>query len=550
VLAPTVTEDMFELVARGLKRNSVQDCSKWAETYRVLKGKKWTHDRYPWLRGIQNANSRLVIGQKAAQIGYTEAALNKTFFKIDIENIDCLYVLPSENDASDFSSGRFDPALDESEHLQRMFSDVNNVGLKRAGNSTLYVRGGKSRSRLKSIPTGFIVLDEIDEMPEENIPLVLERFSGQEIKQCMMISTPTVHGHGINKYYLKSTMEHFFFECPHCGKQIELNFPDNVKITADDVTDRSLVDSFYFCDKCKGRLEHKDKTEWLSTGHFVAEHEDRPNRGFSVNQLYSPTIEPWELAESYLKSQYDPTEEQEFYNSKLGKTHIVGDARITTEHIEACTKNYIKGAAFTSPIITMGIDVGAKWHYEIDEWHMKGQPDATLDVNDVFDCRMMQEGEIDLHDGVTEILKLLARFNVKGCIIDRHPETYAVYKITSRFPGRVYACMFGRGVNGRRVTISAGDDQMMTVDRTSWFDCALGRVIAGKMSFPRNTSITYQKQIQVPARVYTRDPLGNPIGKWVSETRHDHFALARVYSEIALGVALENVQTQDMENVF
>jgi len=431
-----------------------------------------------------------------------------------------------------------------------MFSDVNNVGLKRAGNSTLYVRGGKSRSRLKSIPTGFIVLDEIDEMPEENIPLVLERSSGQEIKQCMMISTPTIHGHGINKFYLRSTMEHFFFECPCCGRQIELNFPDNVNITAESVTDKRLLDSFYFCNLCKGRLEHADKANWLSTGKFVAEFPDRANRGFSVNQMYSPTIEPWELVESYLKSLYDPTEEQEFFNSKLGKTHIVGDSRVSAENIERCTGNYMKGDTFTSPVITMGIDVGAKWHYEIDEWHMKGKPNTTLDVNDVFIPRLMVEGEIDLHDGVVEILKLLARYNVKGCVIDRHPETYAVYKITSRLPGRVYACMFGRGMNGRRITIGSDDDKMMTVDRTSWFDCALGRVMAGKMSFPRNLSPTYRKHIQVPARMYTRDPNGNPVGKWISETRHDHFALARVYSEVALGVALENVQPKNLENVF
>ena len=60
----------------------------------------------------------------------------------------------------------------------------------------------------------------------------------------------------------------------------------------------------------------------------------------------------------------------------------------------------------------------------------------------------------------------------------------------------------------------------------------------------------YQKHLQVPARVYQRDPSGNPVGKWVSETRHDHYALARVYSEVALCIAFENIQPQSMENIF
>ena len=544
--------DIFtETLARGLKRNSIDCCSKWAETYRVVKGKPWRHDRYGWLRDLQDAESRLVIGQKAAQIGYTEAALNKTFYSIDIRSIDVLYVLPSESDASDFSSGRFDPALDESEHLKKMFSDVNNVGLKRAGNSTLYVRGGKSRSKLKSIPTGFIVLDEIDEMPPANVPLVLERFSGQEIKQCMMLSTPSVPGHGINKYFEDSTQEQFFFKCPCCGKQIQLQFPDNIVITAEKVTDSTLQDSYYICNLCKNKLEHEVKIEAIgTTGNYVPRFEGRANRGFQVNQLYSPTVRAWELAESYLKSLYDPTEEQEFFNSKLGQTRLVGDARVTPEHIEKCKKGYLKDSKFTSPIITMGIDVGATWHIEIDEWHQVGDPSKTLDMTDVFQPRLMCEFEIPLKDGPMEIGKLMHRYQVKGCVIDRHPETYTVNLISARFPGVVYACMFGRGVNGRTISFSQDVERTVTVDRTSWFDAGLGRIMAGKMAFPSNLSFVYEKQVQGHARLYEKDSQGNPVGKWLSLGRNDHFGLARVYSEIALTVALENIEPSSIGKIW
>ena len=545
-----ISSEFAEYLSRGLQRKAVKTCSKWAETYRIIKGKPWSHQRYAWLKEIEDAQSRLVVCQKAAQIGYTEAALNKTFFAIDINKIDVLYVLPSESDASDFSSGRFDPALDESEHLQEMFSDVNNVGLKRAGCSTLYVRGGKSRSKLKSIPTGLIILDEIDEMPEANIPLVLERFSGQEIKQCMMLSTPSVPEHGINKHFEDTTQEHFFFECPHCSKHIQLTFPECIEITADRVTDPKLKDSYYKCSECGGKFDHEEKIQAISTGHYVPSFTDRPNRGFQVNQMYSPTVHAWEFAESYLKSLYDPTEEQEFYNSKLGKTHLVGDARVMDADLDRCTKNYLKDTAFTSPIITMGIDVGAKWHVEIDEWHQTGDPRSTLDMTDVFQPRLMVEEEIPLDEGYVRILQLLKKYQVRGCVIDRHPETYVVNRISGRYPGLVYACMFGRGLTGRNLNFSKDEERFVTVDRTTWFDSALGRIINGKMGLPKDLSMTYRKQIQRHARLYDRDSQGNPVGRWLSQGRNDHFGLARVYSEIALPVALDNLEPQALERVF
>src|SRR5690606_17144495 len=131
--------------------------------------------------------------------------------------------------------------------------------------------GGRSRSQLKSVPTALIILDEVNEMPEENIPLALERFSGQDVKQAMLLSTPDVPGHGINKYYMDSTMERFFFKCLFCGKHIEWKFPESIVITAERVTERSLRDSHYICYECKHPYTQEEKIEATSHGKFVAE---------------------------------------------------------------------------------------------------------------------------------------------------------------------------------------------------------------------------------------------------------------------------------------
>ena len=114
-----------EQIHSGLKRKAVTTCSRWAEKYRVM-GKPfpgpWTFDHHPWARDMCDATEDLVIGQKAAQMAFTEVALNKVFFTIDIKGVSCMYILPaSKPDANDFSTSRFDPALEMSEHLSSIF---------------------------------------------------------------------------------------------------------------------------------------------------------------------------------------------------------------------------------------------------------------------------------------------------------------------------------------------------------------------------------------------------------------------------------------------
>jgi phage terminase large subunit GpA-like protein len=159
----------------------------------------WSFEHHPWLREMHDDMSEFVVGQKAAQMGYTEWVLNITFYCIDVLAESVLYVLPSESDANDFSASRFDPALELSPHLGAIFSDVRNVALKRAGSASLYTRGSRSRSKLKSLPVGVLIFDEIDEMIQANIPLAMERTSGQVTKMYRMLSTPTIDNYGINE---------------------------------------------------------------------------------------------------------------------------------------------------------------------------------------------------------------------------------------------------------------------------------------------------------------------------------------------------------------
>lgn len=540
-MAHALEKLIVERIKAGLQRRSLVTCSRWAEACRVMAGGfpgPWRFKNHPWLREMHDSTAELNVGQKSAQMGYTEWALNTAFFSIDVKSRDVLYVLPAKTpDASDFSAARFDPALELSEHLTKLFSDVKNVGHKRAGTTNLYIRGSKSRAGLKSIPVGLIILDEVDEMDQDNIPLAMERAAGQREKQTLMISTPTVAGFGINKYFSDSTQEHFFFRCPACSKMTELIFPDCLEVTAENLTDPTLRNSYIKCKECKCRIEHAEKPEIFKTGESVPTFKGRSIRGFQVNQMYSTVLKPVEIAQSFLRSLKDPADEQEFYNSKLGLPHIVAGAAVTMEQIDQCRElGRYKNGTFAQGIITMGIDVGRKLHVEIDHWMMPKNR-YSQDLNIEATPRVMWQGTLDHFE---QLDKLMFEWRVNGCVIDAHPERRKAYEFASRFWGYVKLCIYARGIVGKQIHVLKDqtgqeiDEHTITVDRTAWLDLALARFKRRGIHLPVDIDMEYKQHICNIVRVYEKDKDGNPVGRYVTASGEDHYAHARNYAEMAL----------------
>lgn len=539
---------LAEKIATGLDRKSVTTCSKWAESYRMMSSANgsspWVFDDFPWTREMHNCEDELAVGQKAAQMGFTEMCLNRCFYCIDIEGKSALYVLPSEGDASDFSTSRFDPALELSPHLQTMFSDVKNIGHKRAGGCSLFVRGSRSKSKLKSLPVAQMFFDEVDEMNQANITLAFERMSGQVERQAWMISTPTIEGKGINAYYANSTQEHYFFTCPRCGKLTELIFPECIEITAEDPNDPNIKETYIKCKECNGKIEHEEKRSIFKNGQWVPEHSNRITRGFHVNQLYSCRLEPWHIAQLWLKAQTNPTDEQEFYNSKMGVTHAVEGAQLTENDIDACIGNFRKvNQAPNNAFTTMGIDVGSWIHYEIDQYYFsEGQ--ATHDINLLTKCKVLKEGKVKTFEELDELMRA---FRVIHCVIDHQPDTRKALEFANRFNGRVHLCIYGTGIASKNIRLHAENEHKVTVDRTSWLDVSLGRFRNGTISLPVDISQEYKTHLTAPVRIYKRDQNDNPYGMY-ENTKDDHAAHARNYAEIALQIGAGSFASQDVES--
>lgn len=505
----------------------------------------WEFLHHPWLKEMHDSKAELNVGQKSAQMGFTEWALNVCFHFLDIKRMDVLYVLPNTRpDAADFSSGRFDKALELSTHLRDMFSDVQNVGHKRAGPTNLYIRGSNARSGLKSIPVGLLVLDELDEMMQEHIPLATERLMGQLERYQLMLSTPTIPDFGINFHYNDTTQEHFYFPCPSCSRQIELKFPESIVITAEGTTDPSLADTHLICYECKAVLPHVDKIKYLNKGKWVAAHSGRVARGFHINQLYSMNLHPEVVAKAFLNGRRDPSAEQEFWNSKVGVPHIVAGARITEPMVAQCIGNYRKLDFNRAGIVTMGVDVGRVLHVEVDAWHVDGR--SGYDLNSYARCQVLTHLEVENFE---DLDALMFDMGVRFCVIDSQPERRKALEFANRFPGRVKLCRYPVGQNGRNITIAPEEEMIINVDRTSWLDLSLGRFKLGTITLPMDTSLDYKAQIMAQVRIPKKDNDGNPIARYETPgNRHDHYGHARNYAEIALPFALSLGQSTDIRS--
>lgn len=544
---------LLERLVSGLRRSAVRTPSKWAETYRQMPKGPWTFKHHPWLREMHDSEAEYNVGQKSAQMGFTETLLNLTFYGIDIRGLDCLYILPNKNpDASDFSSGRFAPALALSPHLQNLFTDTDNVGHKRAGASNLYIRGSQSRAGLKSLPINYLLMDEVAEFVEENIPLAFARTDGQTEKRIWLISTPTIDGHGIGTYWDESDKRHFFFKCPGCSRHIELKFPESLVIVGEDEHDPRHKESHLICYECKVKLPHELKHEWLANNSWVPEIAGRDKAGFTISQLYSHPITPPDIVKFYFESRTNPAKEVELYNSKLGVPHILKGARVNDEDLDWCLthgrKNRKSDDYSNGGLVTMGVDVGPRTiHYEIARWDMTSK--YTGDLNNCYTPMVITHGKVQEFE---QLYDLMNKYRIISCVIDANPERRKAAEFARKFMGRVKLCFFGNNIHGKTYVdskVKYDNDPVIMVDRTTWLDQALGRFINHTISIPIDTDIEYRMQIMAPCKTYKKDGEGNPVSTYLTKDgTDDHYAFSRCYNEIALMFGASLGTNQDVTN--
>ncbi len=337
-----------------------------------------------------------VVIQKAAQMGFTELAINIAFWFMDRKRENVLYVLPSQTQESDFAQERLDTgAIYPSPYIRNAFSEIANVRLKIGWNQALYLRGSQSARGLVSIPVGLLIRDEFDHMDPEGRDLAETRLGASQWKWKFDLSNPSYTEVGINLLFSQGTQHKWHLRCENDHYE-EPIWPDSIK-------EGQLV-----CPEC-GKLMDK------SSGIWIAKNPKAPFRSFHISQMASPLIDPSEIEEAWKDAEGNLSKVQQFYNYRLGLPHTSQATDLSADIIRRA-----KGSHKQQPSgkhCFMGVDPGAlNWYVIFDQKR-----------------RIIAIGTAEWE----ELEMLMDTYNVEYAAVELEPETKAAKAFADKFRNKV-----------------------------------------------------------------------------------------------------------------
>lgn len=493
-------------------------------------------DLFPWQREILNIDHGYVTVKKAAQIGFSVAGIVRALYVVSELQNDTLYVLPTAGLAGNFSKARIDTIVENSPELDELFKTNNSASLKKTkANVNMHIVGSVSSRALVSNPVSTAIIDEYDRCAENTFDLVSERLSGQITKYLFSLSTPTLPEFGIDKQHANGTQEEFHFKCPSCNRLELLTFPDNIVLCGDHPGDERCHDSYLICSQCEATLPHEGKRDWLKTGVWVPQVKVHGHRSFHINQLYSSTVTPGEIAVAYHKSQLSELAAIEFKNQKLGEPHISEGARLTDKLIyERFDKSRRIGQdrpEDATRMICAGVDVGTYLDVWIAEYEYDRDPGRSPYENSI--AKVLQVIRLP-GDDWNALSNLMREWQIRHCVVDFQPDTVNARRFCKMFGGYASMCQYRRGTVGNEIKVTEDEWRVpnLTVDRTVFLDMALGRFHKGRVIVPGGFPSVAVEHLKAPIRTYELDELGLPKAVYKS-IADDHFAHAAAYCEIA-----------------
>jgi phage terminase large subunit GpA-like protein len=320
----------------------------------ILDGKPFTFDRHEYLTEPYNEHHPDVTHIKATQLGLSTLAMLAAVYGARYSGFKgILYLFPSRADVLDFSRGRVNPLInDNPDSIGKWIQDPDSAGLKKVWNAFLYFRGMRSAIGLKSIPIDFLILDELDEAPQNSIDMAMARMSHSEFGEVLRLSNPTLPDYGVDLAFQATDQRYWFIKCPGCGHHNNLDetFPECLVELKDKV--------IRACIKCQAELNP-------SIGEWVAKHPSvKDKRGYHYSQLFSHYVDPGEILHMYRTTK----NLQDFYNLKLGRPYVEAHNRLSVQEVlMLCGEDSIL-TEDPGPC-TMGVDQGKDLHVVIGKKH-------------------------------------------------------------------------------------------------------------------------------------------------------------------------------------
>lgn len=492
--------------------------------HKTHKNQHITFNNHLYLVDIYLDDSPFKAIKKSTQCGVSEYAVIYTIDKV-IDGRSVFYVLPTDPIKNRFVQNRVDRSILFTKYYQQLLGEspsqrksAESVSLKHISKGVVAYAGSNSPAPFIEFPADDYVVDELDECDSSNIIMGEERLSHSEDKSELYIGNPTVIGIGIDDTFNSTDMKEWCIPCSNCGHHI---FPDffkhvvneignNEYILLDEEWDENLSrDIFIYCDKCGKPFNRFVDGEWVKFNNSL-------KSGYHISKLFSTNVTIAEIVEKFKRGLVNDEVLQRFYNGDLGLAYTAPGAKITSDLINSCKKNYNmplygNSEGLKDKVVVMGVDVGVKLHIRINEITQDGQIVARYigSVND-FD----------------DIKNLYYEFHVKCGVVDAQPETRLSKRMVASFK-MMFMCYYGvvkRELVDPRYKI-------VTVDRTMLLDSVKEMFLYKTIQLPQNinTIPEYCDHLQALTRLYDEN---KETYKWV-QSGPDHFFHAEAYALLA-----------------
>lgn len=328
-------------LARSIRPRRPMSVSAWADDNMVLSSKgssitgRWQTDRNPPLREPMDALSarspvRDVVLMFPIQFGKSAVATNMLGYVMDHAPGPVMVALPGEVAMNKWINQKLNPLVDECAAVQRALTSLatrdssNQRAFKDFAGGQLYLEHAGSPQRLKSTTVKYLLVDEIDEFPQQltggddPVKMLNGRTSAYPSSyKRLYISTPTLEGLSrIKRLYMASDQRRYHVPCPDCGHLQPLEW-GGLQWSPD------AKHAWYVCRHCGVCIEEHHKTDMIANGRWVAQNPESPVRGYTLNGLYYQFgLGPrWSaLAREWLDAQHDPPALKTFVNDRLAET--------------------------------------------------------------------------------------------------------------------------------------------------------------------------------------------------------------------------------------
>jgi len=365
------------------------------------------NDHY-FMRDFYNDFSPLQVFLKPPQIGATVAEILKSFYCAAKKHWDIIYTLPTQSDVSDMAGGKINRLVAQNPVLSKWVKDHDTVEQKSIGKNIIYYRGTYSNKQAMMVSSDLNIHDEVDASDAEVIAQYETRLQAKSGGRRWYFSHPSIAGFGVDIPWQKSDKKEWFIVCPHCEKEQQLKFPDNI----------DLAKKQYICSLC-GQVLTDDSRRygvWKPTaqGDFS---------GYHCSQLMCS----WISAEKIVNDYYEKSE-QYFTNYVLGMPFVGSESKISSEVVLRNCDGMTNGQEGR---IIIGVDTGLPIHYTL------------MNKQGVFFYGKCKPPAID-HDPYDELEKLLIRFPRSIMVSDQGGDLIGIRRLQAKYLGRVFLCYYRR----------------------------------------------------------------------------------------------------------